>query len=148
MESRSGSRSPRLSCEVIPESPPPVPSNPTPVVSVDKDDSPYLRLASSSVGLTPLMRKPPMMEQKPKLIGNLQSLSIFSDKQRVRTTVKPLMKSSSIMPLMVEKENVQHKANCPAFGMISISSAKSDKFKIENRLKTGAIKRPTPYTSK
>lgn len=125
---------------------------PTTSTAVEKEDSPYLRLAASSVGLTPLMRtgKPQVLEERPKLIGNLQKLSIFADKPRARL-VKPNAMSIVVSSAMLEKENVQGSRNTlvgSTHGGMAAASGKSDRFKIENRLKSGAIKRPAPYNPK
>lgn len=105
-------------------------------IPADKEDSPYLRLASCSVGLTHLMRagKVNVLEEKPKLMGNLQKLSIFADKPKYKL-VQGTFKSGQ-----QGKENAQEQA-----GPSATSTVRSDRFKIENRLKSGALKRPAPY---
>lgn len=108
----------------------------------EKTDSPYLRLASSSVGLAPLMNSkkihlnPTGLKVKPEF----QKLSIFAKKSTapVPLTAHPFNR--------VEKENVQITHQCGHAAAPPV--ARSDRFKIENRLKSGAIKRPTPYAPK
>lgn len=140
-----------MSIDVIDASPQPSTSAASTRAAV-KDDSPYLRLASSSVGLTPLMRtgKVQVLEERPKLMGNLQKLSIFAEKPRTRvlaTNMRSIVSSSSYNQ---EKENVEQmaRAQLTEFAAAAAGTAKSDRFKIENRLKSGAIKRPTPYNPK
>lgn len=120
-------------------------------ISEEKSDSPYLRLASSSVGLTPLLRtnKVQVLEDRPKLNGNLQKLSIFSKPQQVRTAVAkpPTMNSIQIGALM--KENIVASSSSSTRPVLTAGGLvpKSDRFKIENRLKSGVLKRPAPYSA-
>lgn len=144
------STSSRMSMDVIDVSPQPSTSAAASRAAA-KDDSPYLRLASSSVGLTPLMRtgKVQVLEERPKLMGNLQKLSIFAEKPRARvlaTNARSIVSSSSYNQ---EKENVDHQVERAQIKELTAAAiAKSDRFKIENRLKSGAIKRPAPYNPK
>lgn len=127
----------------------PQPSTSSSAVAATKEDSPYLRLASSSVGLTPLMRtgKVQVLEDRPKLMDNLQKLSIFATKPRARI-VKPAFKTVSGSSALLEKENVSEATSKSTSGSTTSTNAiRNDRFKIENRLKSGAIKRPAPYTN-
>lgn len=147
----SSTASERLSSDTIAASPQPSTSSASLKREAEpsKEDSPYLRLAASSVGLTPLMRtgKVQVLEERPKIMENLQKLSIFATKPRARV-VNPMLRfgsSSSSSSAMLEKENVQEQGTSSSS---STGVCRPDRFKIENRLKSGAIKRPTPYNPK
>lgn len=107
----------------------PTTTSPQPV----SQSSPYLRLAQSVVGLTPLLRKPQEDAHRP-LRDNLQKLSIFQSSRVTKSARLDIPHQSFDF-----KENHQD----------ALSHAqKSDRFKIDARLKSGAIKRPGPYPTK
>lgn len=100
--------------------------------------SPYLRLASSSVGLTPLLKKPMVPDGNRPLRDNLQKLSIFQP-GRVTKTAKV-----DLPPPIIAKEN---DAGTPSTKDIPESRSEvinKNRFNIDARLKSGAIKRPRP----
>lgn len=145
----SSTASERLSSDTIAASPQPSTSSASLKREAEpsKEDSPYLRLAASSVGLTPLMRtgKVQVLEERPKIMENLQKLSIFATKPRARVVNPMLRFGGSSSSAMLEKENVQEQGTSSSS---STGVCRPDRFKIENRLKSGAIKRPTPYNPK
>ena len=132
--------------EEIPASPPVVASKQS---AEPKEESPYLRLASSSVGLAPLMRKgTTKVDDKPSVSKPLEKLSIF---QRQRNVV-PFSTAISRPRITLEKENINQGAigssSNEAASLDKLAASKTNRFKIENRLKSGAIKRPAPYQPK
>lgn len=112
----------------------------------NNNDSPYLRLAASSVGLAPLMRtaKSQVLDGAPRLKPELQKLSIFAKKPSVPVTgaAAPRITHNHMCThrLQAEKENRQSLSVAAAAAQVN----NNDKFRIETRLKNGAIKRLAP----
>lgn len=103
-----------------------------------KPDSPYLRLQSSSVGLTPIMRTGVTYsrEQRP-LNDNLQRLSIFQAARISKNATARIPNrfgfESSRLPSIEQQENYEP---------VSTNSKLIDRFNLDTRHKRAALKRP------
>ncbi|XP_059615067.1 E3 ubiquitin-protein ligase TRAIP [Phlebotomus argentipes] len=106
-------------------------------LEIDNSDSPYLRVQSSAVGLTPILKKPSQFNAT-DLPPDLKKLSIF---QQFRPQVQSKNNIPSGTYVSDGMGGLEKKENFPGFPLRSKLDLNSSS--VKKRLKSGALKKPS-----